>query len=1264
MKVLGLDLGVASIGWSLIEVDENKNPIKILGMGSRIVPLSNKEGSDFSTGSGLTINAQRTAKRTARKGFSRFAMRRDHLISYLESLEMYDPADVKYDLSPLDLWKLRANAANPNEKLSLKEIGRVLIHLNHKRGYKHNKANTDNDNETSGSAYVNGINERYIKLKEAGLTLGQQMYQLLLDSTIKNSKGNSVVTGRIKEGDPYSESNLLPRDAHIDEFDAIMNAQREYYPSILNKKVINDLRQIIFFQRPLKSCKHLVADCEFIRYKIADKEGKGIEVGPKVAPVSSPLAQLTRIWETVNNIYLINRSRKTDNTIAESSNLFSDLEQMPKDFRKLQREYHLTIDEKKRIVEWLNNNEKLTTVKLLELLGLKKADGFVPNYDLGTNGIKGNKTIVALQKVLKDYPEYEKKLLKFDLNLDTYVVKETGEVREEISSDCYSQPLYLLWHILYSIPERNDMDAAFRNNFGIEDKELLDKLFDIDFKSSGFSSKSSKFMRRILPELMKGNKYSEACSNIGLRHSDYMTSEENDKRQLASKIPELKKGELRQPTVEKVLNQMVNIINNLIEKYGSIDEVRVEMARELKQSKEQRVRTTKEISIRERDNNRISGLIEQYGLRATRNRIQKYRMWEEAGGRCIYCGKQINIARFLAGDDAEVEHIIPRSLLFDDSLTNKALSCRTCNQEKGKRTAFDYMSSQPEEKFEQYLSRIKTMSENKEKNLRISATKYKRLLTPESEIPEDFLNRDLGQTQYITRKAMEMLKLVSRNVYASSGKVTDFLRHIWGYDDVIHNLNLQRYSIADKVHEQEYEHKGQLHKVLKIDNWSKRLDHRHHAIDALVVALTRQGFIQRLNNLNSERAFMKEDIEKNGDTFKEHHSLLEQWAKSCPHFKLAEVANAVDSIAVSFKAGNKVTTPGKIEKRRNGTKFRPLVPRGALHEETVYGKVMIPVGEKSLKYCLENPENVCDKKLAADLRYVLEQNEGDIKRALSYLKKYPIRKSNDNKPLTKFLCEEPRMTIRYSVSSINNKNVETIIDPFIRETIKARIAKYGEKGYVKSLLDNPITLPGIGVPVKKVKCFAKLAPASTVAVRKNNGKEIGFAKTGSNHHVAFYLNKNGDIESTVTSFWMAVKRKQAGLPAIIRNPMEAWEYLQDCEDTDLTSVVASGLPDQTWTFVRSMQLNEMFVMGLSEDEWNDALRKSDYHTLSNHLYRVQTLTGGDFRFRLHKDTASNFDKEQYSLKHGIICASNKALKEQNPHKVKVTAIGEIIPVND
>lgn len=1264
MKILGLDLGVASIGWSLIEVDDNKTPQKILGMGSRIVPLANKESSDFSSGSGITINAQRTAKRTARKGFSRYAKRRDHLHSYLASLEMYDPSAGICDLPPLDLWHLRARAANPNEKLSLKEIGRVLIHLNHKRGYKHIKANTDSDNEASGSSFVNGINERYKKLKEAGLTLGQQMYKLLLDSTCTNSKGKSVVTGRIKEGDIYSESNLLPREAHIEEFDAIMKAQRGFYPSILDDKVIKELRKIIFYQRPLKSCKHLVADCDFIRYKIKDEEGKTVEVGPKVAPVSSPLAQLTRIWETVNNIHLINRSRKADNKIAESSNLFSDLEELPKDYRKLQREYHLTIDEKKRIVEWLNYNESLTTIKLLEILGLKKGDGFVPNYELGTKGIRGNKTIVALQKVLKNYPEYEKKLLSFQLINNNYVDKETGEIREEISSDCYAQPLYLLWHILYSIPERKDIGAAIKKNFGIEDEELIDKLFEIDFKSSGFSAKSAKFMRRILPELMNGHNYSTACTNIGIRHSDYMTSEENEKRELVSKLPLLKKGELRQPTVEKVLNQMVNIVNNLIEKYGSIDEVRIELARELKQSKDQRIKTTREISIRERDNKRISGLIEQYGLRATRNRIQKYRMWEEAGGRCIYCGKLINISRFLAGDDAEVEHIIPRSLLFDDSLTNKALSCRTCNQEKGKRTAFDYMSSQPEEKFEQYLSRIKAMSENKEKNLRISATKYKRLLTPESEIPKDFLSRDLGQTQYITRKAMEMLHLVSRNVYASSGKVTDFLRHLWGYDDIIHNLNLQRYSLADKVHEQEYEHNGQLHKVIRIDNWSKRLDHRHHAIDALVVALTRQGIIQRLNNLNSERSLMKDDIEKNGGNFKDHHSLLEQWAKCCPHFKLADVSNAVDSIAVSFKSGKKVTTSGKIEYRRNGAHFRPLVPRGALHEETIYGKTAVPVDKKPLKYCLENPENVCDKKLADDLRQVLQHNEGDIKRSLNYLKKHPIRKSRDNTPVTKFLCEEPKMTIRYSVSSINNKNVETIIDPYIRETIKSRIAENGEKGYVRSLLENPITIPGSDVPVKKVKCFAKLSPDSTVAVKKDNGKEIGFAKTGSNHHVAFYLNKDGGIESVVTSFWMAVKRKQVGLPAIIRSPMEAWEFLQDCEETDLTSIVASGLPDQSWTFMRSMQLNEMFVMGLSDDEWNDALRKSDYQILSNHLYRVQTLTGGDYRFRLHKDTATNFDKEQYSLKHGIICASNQALAKQNPHKVKVTSTGEIIPVDD
>lgn len=1261
MKILGLDLGVASIGWALIECDENKTPLKILGIGSRIVPLANKEASDFSSGKGISLNAQRTAKRTARKGFSRFALRRNHLVSYLEKLGMFDTGDKMVELPPLDLWHLRANAASMREKLSLNEIGRVLIHLNHKRGYNHIKAG--NENDSKGSDYVGNINERYENLKRSGLTIGQKMYQLLLDSAITNDNGNSVVTGRIKEGDPYSESHLLPRRAHIEEFDVIMEAQSKHYPDIITPKVINELRHIIFFQRPLKSCKHLVSDCEFIRYKVEDKNGNRIEVGPKVAPVTSPISQLSRIWETVNNLYLINRSRRVNSKgsrFADQPSLFAD---QSKDFRRLQREYHLNLEEKQRVVEWLNKNEKLTTPKLLELLGLKKADGFVPNFNLGSGGIKGNKTYLALHNVLKDFPEYEG-LLSFNLEYSNFVEKETGAIHEEISSNCYEQPLYLLWHILYSIPEKKDVASALQKNFGIENQDLIDRLFDIDFKTPGFSSKSAKFMRRILPGLMKGMKYSDACKNIGIRHSDFQTSDENAQRHLESKLPSIRKGELRQPTVEKVLNQMVNIVNSLIEKYGEIEEVRVELARELKQSKKQREEMTTTISRQERNNDRISKLIEQYGLKATRSRIQKYKMREESGGRCVYCGKQINISQFLEGENAEVEHIVPRSLLFDDSLTNKVLSCRECNQEKGKRTAFDYMSSQSEEKFERYLTRIKDMAQNKDNNLKISNTKYKRLLMPESEIPADFLERDLGQTRFITRKAMEMLKLVSRNVNATSGKVTDFLRHLWGYDTILHNLNLKRYSNAGLVREQEYEHNGQTHKELRIDGWSKRLDHRHHSIDALVVALTRQGMIQRLNNLNSERSHMKEDIEANGILFKENHSLLEQWALSCPHFNIEQVSYAIDTIAVSFKSGKKVVTPGKRQRRRDGSEFRPLVPRGALHEETIYGKTKVPVGMKNIKYCLEHPDDVEDKAIAEKLRQVLNSYDGDVKQAMSYLKKNPVQISEAGKAVAQFVCTEPKMTIRYPISSINKKNVDNVIDQYIREKIKDRLEELGEKGFIQSLQDNPITLPGLEAPIKKVKCYAKLAAESTVVVKKNNDKAIGFAKSGSNHHVAFYRTPDGKVESMLTSFWMAVKRRELGLPAIIRNPLETWEYLTDKADDDVTSIVASGLPDQSWTFERSMQLNEMFVMGLSEDEWNDAITNADYKVLSNHLYRVQTLSDGDFRFRLHKDPASNFDKKQYALNHGVICASIKALLEQNPHKVKVTPIGEIIPVDD
>ena len=169
-KILGLDLGVGSVGWSIISCDDEHRPLEILGMGSRIVPLTPDESNEFSSGNAASKNQSRTQKRTARKGYDRYQSRRKALTDKLRELDML-PDETLIKLPVLDLWTLRARAATPGDKLSLPEIGRVLYHLNQKRGYRHSKQ--DDSADKTQRDYVQAMNKRFQDIKDEGLTIGQ-----------------------------------------------------------------------------------------------------------------------------------------------------------------------------------------------------------------------------------------------------------------------------------------------------------------------------------------------------------------------------------------------------------------------------------------------------------------------------------------------------------------------------------------------------------------------------------------------------------------------------------------------------------------------------------------------------------------------------------------------------------------------------------------------------------------------------------------------------------------------------------------------------------------------------------------------------------------------------------------------------------------------------------------------------------------------------------------------------------------------------------
>ena len=333
-KILGLDLGVGSIGWALIETEDNQ-PKQILGMGSRIVPISKDDNDQFSKGQAISKNADRTARRTARKGYNRYQMRRALLTQTLRNNNMLPE---RMDENVIDLWKLRSDAATEGHQLTLPQIGRVLYHINQKRGYKHSKA--DENGDSKQTKYVEAVNQRFKDIQEAHQTIGQHFYLELLGSKIERPNG-PYYTYRIKD-------QVFPRAAYIAEFDQIMNVQRAYYPEVLTDEFIDTLRnRIIFYQRPLKSCKHLVSLCEFEMRPYKTKDGKIVYGGPKCAPRTSPLAQLCAIWETANNITLTNRNNER---------------------------FEFTLEQRRQIVDFLCHNKEMKVTHLQKILGISKKD--------------------------------------------------------------------------------------------------------------------------------------------------------------------------------------------------------------------------------------------------------------------------------------------------------------------------------------------------------------------------------------------------------------------------------------------------------------------------------------------------------------------------------------------------------------------------------------------------------------------------------------------------------------------------------------------------------------------------------------------------------------------------------------------------------------------------------------------------------------------------------------------------------------------------
>lgn len=1088
------------------------------------------------------------------------------------------------------------------------------------------------------SGYLGKISDRSKNLYFNKLTVGQYLMQEL-DKNPNVSLKNQV----------------FYRQDYLDEFETIWNTQSQYHPELTYelKKDIGNM--IIFYQRPLKSQKGLVAICELEneqREVEVDGVKKLITTGCKVCPKSSPLFQEFRMWKRLNDVIVYDSNAKAD--------LFGN---------GTATKRRLTEEEMNTLAFELNIKGKLTKQQALKCL-FGKATGL----DMNFKELDGNETQAKLFEAylkiveMSGHEGYDYAKLNASQIFD--VVEKvfaglgfnTAPLYFDASIDGKQfdkQPMYQLWHLLYSYEGDNSKTGdeslvkKIRDIFHFDNDDYAKIIAGISFKPD-YGSLSAKAIKKILPFMKAGNDYSLACEYAQYNHSKRsLTKEELEKKELKDHLDLLPKNSLRNPVVEKILNQMINVVNEVVKTYGPLDEIRIEMARDLKMNAKKREEKTSEINRMNAYHEDIKKILQAAPFNiehVSRNDIIRYKLYEELkdnGYKTLYSNTYISKEK-LFSREFDIEHIIPQARLFDDSFSNKTLESRSINQEKGNATAFDFVKEKyGEEGAKAYKQRIDELL----KQQVLSKAKHDKLLMTIDDIPEDFIMRDLRNTQYIARKAREILEQIVKVVVPTNGKITHKLREDWQLINVMQELNAPKFQELG----------------LTEKDWTKRNDHRHHAMDALTIAFTKLSIIQYLNNLNarSDKSSSIYGIEQK-ELYRDKHGHM-RFLPPIPldEFRV-EAKQQLEQILVSIKSKTKVVTrnvnKSKSKKAEKGFNKRvQLTPRRQLHNETIYGSSQRYVTKEEKigsSFDAEKIATVANKAYREALRHRLDAYDGDAKKAFTgknSLEKAPIWLDDLHTravPIkVKCVTMETIYTIRKPISK--DLRIEKVVDKHIQDILRVRLEEYGGDANraFSNLDENPIWLnEEKGIRIKSVAINAGLSKPEAIHVKRNQfGKPIlnergnkqaaDFVQTANNHHVAIFRDANGKLQEHIVSFYEATMRANQGWPIIDK------EYNQT----------------EGWEFLFSMKQNEYFVFPDKEfcPADYDLMNPDNYAIISPHLFRVQKLASKDYFFRHHLETTVEDKNELRDMTWKRIRNCDEL---QGIVKVRVNHIGQIVAV--
>lgn len=1108
-------------------------------------------------------------------------------------------------------------------------------------------------------------------LNTSGKKVGTYIYDTLLQAPDQKIRGKlirtierkyykeelyQILTTQEKFHPELQDKNLL--QACIEELYPSNEAHRNTISKYSMSKLL--VEDVIFYQRPLKSKKSLISDCPYEEHTYVDKETGEIHTVPvKCIAKSHPLFQEFRLWQFLSNL----RIYQKEGTL--NGKLTTDID--------VTNEFLKNADDYVNLFDWLNQKKEI------------KQDAF---FKYPAFGLKKNAANYRWNYVEdKTYPcnETHSRILFHWVKTDIDQSLLTIDLEEK------------LWHILYSISDKNELQKALQH---FADKNKLGHKFVDTFQQippfkKDYGSYSAKAIKRLLP-LMRMGKYwhPESIDNTTLTHIHQILNGEKDEvtasrikgkaihldnlssfqglptwlacyivynrhseiknitkwqqpSDIDAYLQSFKQHSLHNPIVEQIIMETLRTVRDIWKQIGHIDAIHVELGREMKNPADKRKKLTQQIQENENTNLRIKALLTEFvnpefeienvrphspsqqdllriyeeevlnesaknmpediatilkkfnetdaKKRPSTSDVLRYKCWLEQKYRSPYTGAMIPLGKLFT-PAYEIEHIIPQSRYFDDSFTNKVICEAEVNKLKGNMLGYEFIKNNSgkivELGFGQKV-KIQTVEDYElfvKEHYSYNPVKMKKLLM--EDIPEQFIQRQLNDSRYISKFIKSLLSNIvreegeseatSKNIIVCTGGVTDRLKKDWGVNDVWNKIILPRFLRLNEITNSNlFTTTNTNNKIIPTMPLAlqkgfnkKRIDHRHHAMDAIVIACANRNIVNYLSNESASKnaKISRLDLRQilctrtKPDTFGNY-----QWIINKPWETFTQdVHTILENMIVSFKQNLRIInkTTNHYFRYQNGKKVQCVQETGdcwairkPMHKETVYGEINLrKITTVPLKSALENPQRIVEKDLKKKIKELLQQglNEKQIKK---YFEENKDTWQDVNLKKIQFYSFTKEGKERFFASresldtSFNNKKIEEkVADTGIQQILLHHLEQnnndpnqaFSPEG-IEWMNKNIISLNNgkWHQPIYKVRTYEQ-AEKFTVGQTGNKSEKFVEAAKGTNLFFAIYetehkrsfasVSLNVVIERLKKGLSLAPENSKGNLPKYVLSP--------------------------------------------------------------------------------------------------------------------------------